>query len=44
MGEAAARKSRRPLGRPVTTPGCYGFQIDGIGFSRMVFITVDLQR
>jgi len=33
-----------PSGVRVTTPGCYGFQIDGTGFSNVVIVTVDLQR
>lgn len=28
----------------VRAPGCYGFQIDGTSFSRVVVVTVDLQR
>jgi hypothetical protein len=28
----------------VTTPGCYGFQIDGTTFSVVVVVTVDLNR
>jgi len=28
----------------VTAPGCYGFQIDGTSFSRVVVVTVDPQR
>jgi hypothetical protein len=28
----------------VIAPGCYGFQIDGKKFSRIVVVTVDLAR
>lgn len=33
-----------PSGVRVAAAGCYGFQIDGTGFSRVVVVTVDLQH
>ena len=33
-----------PSGVRVLTAGCYGFQLDGRGFSRIVVVVVDIAR
>jgi hypothetical protein len=44
MNSHQASAPQFPSDVRVLTAGCYGFQIDGTNFSRIVVVTVDVAR